>query len=365
MNGKKITVLIMAAGTGGHVFPALAIAQQLKNNSVNVEWLGTPQGMENSLVAMTDIPLHSVSVKGLRGTGVLRWLSAPFMLSIALFQSLKVIRKVKPNCVLGMGGFICGPAGIATKLLGKPLLIHEQNAVPGLTNKWLSRFSRKVFEAFPNTFANKVGAIYTGNPLRNEILSISNPSVSVSKGSGFNLLVIGGSQGSLAINKVIPELAANWSSTASLNIRHQTGSTNLQETLLHYEKLGLQIGDNIVVEPFINEMAEAYNWADMVICRSGASTVSELAAVGLPSILVPYPHHKDQQQLLNAKWLAESGGASIIEQKHFSAKAALQILLSLSEDRIQLAELGEKVRTLAIPNADELISQHCMEVVNG
>ena len=134
---------------------------------------------------------------------------------------------------------------------------------------------------------------------------------------------------------------------------------------LDYEKLGLQIGDNIVVEPFINEMAEAYNWADMVICRSGASTVSELAAVGLPSILVPYPHHKDQQQLLNAKWLAESGGASIIEQKHFSAKAALQILLSLSEDRIQLAELGEKVRTLAIPNADELISQHCLEVANG
>ncbi len=365
MNGKQVTVLIMAAGTGGHVFPALAIARQLKNNSVNVEWLGTPQGMENNLVAATDIILHRVSAKGLRGTGVLRWLSAPIMLSIAFFQSLKVIKKVKPNCVLGMGGFVCGPAGIAAKLLGKPLLIHEQNAVPGLTNKWLSGFSRKVFEAFPNTFGNKVGAIYTGNPLRNEILSVSNFDVSLSKESNFNLLIVGGSQGSAAINKEIPKLAVNWSSTVNLSIRHQTGSANLQETLLHYEKLGLQVGKNIVVEPFINEMAEAYNWADIIICRSGASTVSELAAVGLPSILVPYPHHKDQQQLLNAKWLAESGGASVIEEKDFSAKTVLQILMSLSEDKVQLAELSGKVRKLSIPNADEIIARHCLEVANG
>ncbi len=355
----------MAAGTGGHVFPALAIAEQLKKNAVNVEWLGTPQGMENSLLATTDIPLHRISVKGLRGAGIVRWLSAPFMLLIAFYQSFKVIRRVKPDCVLGMGGFVCGPAGIAAKILGRPLLIHEQNAVPGLTNKWLSRISSKVFEAFPNTFDENIGAIFTGNPLRAEILDMSRSNIKGGLDSDFKLLVIGGSQGSLAINNVIPEIAANWVVTSTLKIRHQTGSVNLQDTVQHYEKLGLEVGDNIVVEPFIDDMAAAYAWADLVICRSGASTVSELAAVGLPSILIPYPYHKDQQQLLNAQWLAESGAASIIPQNEFSAKTVLQVLLNLDEDREKLRELGARAKSIAIPDADEIISRYCQEAANA
>jgi len=208
MSGQQKTVLIMAAGTGGHVFPAMAIAEQLQAKNVNVEWLGTHQGMENSLLATTDIPLHRISVKGLRGAGVVKLVTAPFMLLVALYQSIKVIRRIRPDCVLGMGGFVCGPAGLAAKILGIPLLIHEQNAVPGLTNKLLAKFAVRVFEAFPNTFDKKVGAIHTGNPLRNEILNISNHRNDSQNDAEFKLLVLGGSQGALGINRV-----ANWVSS--------------------------------------------------------------------------------------------------------------------------------------------------------
>ena len=355
----------MAAGTGGHVFPALAIAQQLQNKNVNVEWLGTPQGMENSLLATSAIPLHRISVKGLRGIGILRWLGAPFMLLIAFVQSINVIRRVKPNCILGMGGFICGPAGLAAKVLRKPLVIHEQNAVPGMTNSYLAKYSRKVFESFPNTFAKNIDAEFTGNPLRAEILSAAKSGVRKANSGEFNVMILGGYQGALAINKVIPEVAANWTGQIKLVIRHQTGSANLKETIELYEKLDQQVGASLVVEPFINDMASAYQWADIVICRSGASTVSELAALGLPSILIPYPYHKDQQQLLNAKWLERKGAASIIQQSEFSAKTVLPILLSLSANPPQLTEIGNKARELACLNAAEIISSFCLEVANA
>lgn len=358
-------MLIMAAGTGGHVFPALAIANKLKEKNVRVEWLGTPQGMENSLLATTDIALHKISVKGLRGAGIARLILAPIMLLVAFYQSINVIRKVRPDCILGMGGFICGPAGVAAKFMGKPLLIHEQNAVPGLTNKLLSKFAAKVFEAFPNTFDKKIKAIYTGNPLRKEIVSLASRKQSLGIDADFKLLVLGGSQGALAINKVLPEVVANWPESPGLQIRHQTGSVSFQETLEHYSALGISQGEKTRVEPFINDMAEAYEWADFVICRSGASTVSELAVVGLPSILVPYPYHKDQQQLLNAQWIAQGNAATIIEQSSLSVTSVLTILMELNGNRERLVKLGEKVKELAMTNADEIVCGHCMEFANA
>ena len=365
MDTKKITVLIMAAGTGGHVFPALSIVESLRKQSVNVEWLGTPSGMENSLLAATDIPLHQIPIKGLRGSGLVRKLTSPFMLCMAFFQSFNVIRRVRPDCVLGMGGFICGPAGLAAKLLRKPLLIHEQNAVAGLTNNLLSKVSTKVFEAFPNTFNEQVNAVHTGNPLRAEIFNIDKAEVEVNSNSMLKLLVLGGSQGSASINKVIPEIAANWTESGILSIRHQTGGATLQETAQHYQKLGIQLNNNLVLEPFINDMASAYKWADIVICRSGASTVSELAAIGLPSILVPYPHHKDQQQLLNAQWLANNGAASVVTQADFSVKTVLPQLVKLQKDRNLLKEIGAKAKRLSINNAGEIIASECVRAANA
>lgn len=365
MKKRNITVLIMAAGTGGHVFPALAIAQQLKDNGVNVAWLGTPKGMENNLVASADIPLHHISVKGLRGAGIFRWFQSPFMLLIAFVQSFNVIRVVKPDCILGMGGFICGPAGIAAKMLGAPLLIHEQNAVPGLTNKCLAKISVKVFESFPNTFAKNVAAVFTGNPIRKEILEISSIERKEPDNAEFRVLVLGGSQGAIAINKVLPEVAAKWANKSRLKIRHQTGSVNLKGTIQLYESLGQVLGWNIEAESFIKDMASAYQWADIVICRSGASTVSELAAVGLPSILVPYPFHKDEQQLLNAQWLESNGAASIILQSDFTPKNVLSILSKLSANRPRLKEIGNKAKALASLEAHKVISCYCMEVANA
>ena len=225
--------------------------------------------------------------------------------------------------------------------------------------------SIKVFEAFPNTFNKEINAVHTGNPLRAEIFDIDKAEVDVNSNSMLKLLVLGGSQGSAAINKVIPEIAANWAESGILSIRHQTGNATLEETAQHYKKLGMQLDNNIVLEPFIKDMVSAYKWADIVICRSGASTVSELAAIGLPSILVPYPHHKDQQQLLNAQWLANNGAASVVPQTDFSVKTVLPQLVKLQKDRNLLKEIGAKAKRLAINNASEIIASECMRAANA
>lgn len=360
MHSSNKKILIMAAGTGGHVFPALSIAEKLKLQSVTVEWLGTPTGMENKLLSETDIPLHWISVKGLRGSGIARKLFSPIMLLIAFLQSLVVILKIRPNCVLGMGGFICGPAGVAVKLLGKPLLIHEQNAVAGLTNSLLARVASEVFEAFPGTFSKKTNAIFTGNPLRREILK-ARKKVKISEDPVIHLLVLGGSQGSRAINRVIPELVVNWTRPEGLLVFHQTGTHSLQETIDQYDELNIDFDQGYRVVPFIDDMAAAYEWADIVICRSGASTVFEIAAVGVPSILIPYPYHSDNQQNLNAQWLANEQAAVIIPQSEFSVENALNVLMQLSGDRKNLNVMASNAQGMAITNASELIAARCIK----
>lgn len=365
MVAKQTTVLIMAAGTGGHVFPALAIAREMVNLGARIEWLGTPQGLENDLLVNTEYRLHRISVRGLRGTGLKRKLMAPVMLVMAIWQALRVIRAVKPHCVLGMGGFVSGPGGVAAKLLGKPLLIHEQNAVAGATNKILSRFADGVFEAFPGTFPSTAQPIYTGNPLRTEIAELHGTERSVPESRRLRVLVLGGSLGATAINNVIPAMLSLWPEASRPELMHQTGARSVEATRAGYRDAGLQINAACRVEPFINDMATAYAWADVVVCRSGASTVSELAAVGLPAILIPYPHHADQQQLHNANWLINGGAATLLPQSALSATALLDALQALDNNRSRLHRMGKAARQLAVCDADVVIARRCIEVAHA
>ncbi|MCG8413742.1 MAG: undecaprenyldiphospho-muramoylpentapeptide beta-N-acetylglucosaminyltransferase [Pseudomonadales bacterium] len=366
MESGGVTVLIMAAGTGGHVFPALSIAETLRARSVQVEWLGTPKGMENELLAETDIPLHRVSVKGLRGAGALRILTAPFMLLLAFIESYRVLRRVNPDCVIGMGGFVCGPAGLACWLQRRPLLIHEQNAVAGLTNRLLARFATRVFEAFPNTFKQQAKVEHTGNPLRAKITELAaTAKAQPLVGDQLNLLVLGGSQGALAINQLIPELIAHYQGSSQLQTLHQTGSRGFASTVALYESAGVSVGETHRVLPFIDDMPAAYAWADVVICRSGASTVSEIAAVGLPAIFVPYPYHKDQQQTHNANWLVNAEAAFIIQQADLSLHTLAAQLQEFDSDRDFLTRTSSNARGKAILDADQRIVDACLEVLDA
>ena len=365
---QKLTVLIMAAGTGGHVFPALSIADALTNRSVNVEWLGTPQGMENELLAGTPYVLHRISVRGLRGSNLLHKILAIFMLLKAFAQSIRVISKVKPHCILGMGGFVCGPAGIAARLMCKPLLIHEQNAVAGITNKILGRFADRVLESFPGTFNSSKRVKFTGNPLRNTIVCLNKTESTLQnlkEDRPLNNLVLGGSQGAAAINCVVPEMLVGWVETNRPHVFHQAGSAMLRETKLLYRSLDLLDDATCRVVPFIEDMAEAYTWADLVICRSGASTVSELAAVGCASILIPYPYHHDQQQTLNARWLTQKDAAYLIHQVDLSPKAVLDIVKDLDCNRDKLFKIGQRARSMAVYDASDVIVEECMELVDA
>ncbi len=356
----------MAAGTGGHIFPALSIAQKLTQKGVRTEWLGTQNGMENELLAEIDITIHSISVQGLRGKGLLRKLMAPFMLVRALMQSIWVISRVKPLCVLGMGGFVSGPGGLAAKLLGKRLLIHEQNAVAGTTNKILAKIADRVFEAFPGTFTANEKVIYTGNPLREEIVAVAaRKSDAESKASSQDLplqiLVLGGSQGALAINQLMPRLLAEWGQGKPPKIYHQTGSKTFDDTKSLYEFHHIELSNERRLAPFISDMAAAYQWADLVVCRSGASTVSELAAVGLPSVLIPYPHHRDNQQTKNARWLSDNNAAVLIQQADLTPAILLHTLRELDSDRERLRDMALRASSIAVRNASERIATECLE----
>jgi len=365
MVAENTTILIMAAGTGGHIFPALSIARKLREQGVRTEWLGTRKGMENELLADTGIKLHPIAVKGLRGKGIVGILLAPVMIVVAVCQSMRVISQVKPSCVLGMGGFISGPGGLATKIMGRQLLIHEQNAVAGVTNRILARIADRVFEAFPDTFPSSSKVIHTGNPVRDDIISLEKPNDAYANTDRpLQLLVLGGSQGAAAINAVVPEVLANWKGQDCPYVWHQTGHNSLQQTLDHYQSLGFGLSDHCRVESFIDDMCSAYAWADLVICRAGASTVSELAVVGLPALLVPYPYHSDNQQTVNAQWLTQANAAQLIQQTDLTMDSLLEILKDLNNNREKLQRMSQQAKSLAIRNASEFIAAQCLELAH-
>lgn len=366
------TVLIMAAGTGGHIFPALTVARLLQSRGVNVEWLGTPAGMENRVLETTDIELHRLPVSGLRGKGVLALLKAPFMLVKSLLDAIKLVRQVQPGCVLGMGGYVTGPGGLAAWLLRTPLIIHEQNAVAGTSNRLLAPLSRHVLQAFPDTFANKTKVITTGNPVRDDILAVGKaPRRGFDKARPLRLLVLGGSQGALAINRIVPSVIAQLSEGAGVTVWHQTGRGKLEPVLADYHAHGVAVESGETDENsnradmFIDDMASAYAWADLVICRAGAGTLTELAVAGLPSLLVPLPSAIDDHQTHNARWLADGGAAVLLPQSELTSEQLKALIAGLAGDTARLTAMSVAARNLAWPDAASRVADLCMEACHG
>jgi UDP-N-acetylglucosamine--N-acetylmuramyl-(pentapeptide) pyrophosphoryl-undecaprenol N-acetylglucosamine transferase len=349
-----IRIIIMAGGTGGHVFPALAVAEQMIADGHKVSWLGTRKGIEASVVPAANISIDWLSVSGLRGKGALSAILAPFMLVIACWQAMMVILQRKPDVVLGLGGFASGPGGLMAWLLRKPLVIHEQNRVPGTTNRLLSKFSSKVLEAFPGSFAAHLQAISTGNPVRKEMLGVVNKE----KHEGIRLLVLGGSLGASILNEMVPKALKNIQQELAIDIKHQSGKATLELAQAGYKNAGVKAEISI----FIEDMKQAYTWADIVICRAGAMTVSELAVMGLPAILVPLPTAIDDHQTKNAEYLADAGGAILLPQATLTAEVLERAIRGIAKEKSKREEMSIKTKRLAMPDATSLVVQQCLGV---
>ncbi len=352
-------ILITAGGTGGHVYPGLAVARALQEQNIPVIWMGTEKGLEARVIPEAGIEMVYLSVSGLRGKGALKLIVAPFQLTKALFQSFNIMRKVKPSAVLGMGGFVAGPGGLVASLMGKPVVIHEQNAIPGLTNKLLSKVSKKVLEGFPGTFSGMKKAVGIGNPVREDIASLDHPTKRLGDRWGHvHVLVFGGSLGAQALNEVVPMALGELALDKRPVVRHQAGKNKDTATTKVYEQMGVEAE----ITPFIEDMAAAYKWADLVICRSGALTVAELAAAGLASIMVPYPHAVDDHQTANAKYLSDAGAAILMAQDDMTKESLSGVLNELCGDRDKLIEMSIKARDLAKPEATIETAAICAEM---
>lgn len=354
-------ILIMAGGTGGHVFPALAVAEALLERGARVSWLGTQTGLEARLVPAHDLPLHTIDVAGLRGKGLMAWLGAPLRLLRACVQAVSTLRKLQPQLVIGMGGFASGPGGLAAWLLRRPLLIHEQNAAAGLTNRSLAKLAATVLQAFPNTFKPRYHAVTVGNPVRAAILALKAPAQRwAQRDDAVRLLVLGGSGGALAINQRVPAALAQLDESRRPQVRHQAG-----RTLAEAESAYAEHGVTADITAFIDDMAAAYAWADVVVCRSGALTVAELAAAGVPALLVPFPYAVDDHQSANAAWLVDAGAAIMIQQSDLSIERLATEIESLCEDRKALLARAEAARAVAWPHATESIVDACYQAMGA
>lgn len=352
-------ILITAGGTGGHVYPGLAVARALIAHDIPVVWMGTETGIEARVIPEAGITISYLSVTGLRGKGVGAWLLAPFRLTKALIQSVQIMRKHRPAAVLGMGGFVAGPGGLVASLMGIPVVIHEQNAIAGLTNKLLKGFAEQVLEGFPETFADGVDAMPTGNPVRVDIAAIPEPVTRFEgrKNQAFHLLVVGGSLGAKALNEIVPRALAGLPKGVVVDVVHQSGEATLKLAQKTYEATKVEAH----VVPFIEDMAGAYEWADLVICRSGALTIAEVSAAGLASILVPFPYAVDDHQTANAHYLAESGAAILAKQEELKPEDLTNVLSALIDNREQLLQMSEKARALAKPNATQAVAAICAD----
>jgi UDP-N-acetylglucosamine--N-acetylmuramyl-(pentapeptide) pyrophosphoryl-undecaprenol N-acetylglucosamine transferase len=352
-------VLIMAGGTGGHVFPALALARLLREQSLEVVWLGTTRGLEARVIPAEGIVLERLSVGGLRGKGALAWLGAPLRLSIALAQALIVMWRHRPLIVVGLGGYVCGPGGIAAWLTRRPLVIHEQNAVAGFTNRCLAHLARLVLEAFPGSFGRDVHARLIGNPVRRDITALPPPSVRFAGRTGpIRILVIGGSQGATRLNAVVPFALKRLSGWLAFDVRHQAGERWIDAGRASYAQAGVRAD----VRPFIEDMSEAYGWADLVICRAGALTISELAAVGVAAVLVPFPNAVDDHQAYNAQYLVREEAAVLVTDRELTAERLAAELQRLCAGRGRLLAMAERARLLARPRATDELAAACLEL---
>lgn len=354
----------MAGGTGGHVFPALAVAERLREQGMGVFWIGTRRGMESRLVPEHGFEMEWIRIEGLRGKGVAQVLGAPFKIGAAIWEASRILRRRRPAVVLGMGGFASGPGGLAARAMGLPLVIHEQNFVPGMTNQWLARIATRVFEAFPASFPKARGAQACGNPVRRSIVDLLSPRERLARRHAENdveptrLLVLGGSLGAQVLNEMVPQALAALPAERRPRVRHQAGERTIDVARAAYRSAGV----DAEVIPFIDDMAEAYGWADLVVCRAGALTVSELAAAGVASVLVPYPFAVDDHQVGNARYLADIGAARLVIQRDLTPSGLTALLDELLGDRDALLSMAEAARTRARADAAERIADACREV---
>ena len=357
------TLLVMAGGTGGHVFPALAVARLLRARGVEIVWLGTRQGLEARLVPEDGFDIEWISIRGLRGTGFWGWVRTPFLLTWAVLQTLSVVLRRRPAAMLGMGGFATGPGGLVAWLLRRPLLIHEANALAGLTNRVLARLADRVMTGFPGTFSSTRKVEWVGNPVRGDIVALAPPRDRLlHRTSGeLRLLVIGGSQGALALNQRVPEGIAMLPDAERPQVWHQVGRGNAETVARIYQRRQI----DCQVSEFIDDMAAAYAWADIVVCRAGAMTVAEICVAGVVALFVPYPHAAGDHQTANADFLASRDAAYRIAESELSPERLAEFIRCRGRDREGLRKMAERARSLAKRDATERAAEICMEYLHA
>ena len=345
------SILVMAGGTGGHIFPGLAVAEYLRICGWNVSWLGNQNGMEYRLVKSCDFPFEAVDFGGLRGKGLKAKLMLPINLMRASFQSWKIMRRLKPSVVLGMGGYITFPGGLVTKLLQRPLVLHESNSVAGSANRALAKIAMRVLTGFPNTMQS---AEWVGNPIREEFDHVPAPALRYEQRQGpLSILVVGGSLGATALNEHIPAALALIAQEERPTVIHQAGDKHLADLEKRYAQLGVRAD----IRPFIDDMPSAYAQADLVICRSGAMTVSELAACGVASCLIPFPHAIDDHQTANAKFLSDADAAILLPQQYLNPQDLALMIQNLN--RADLKEMALRAHALSKPQATQRVAEVC------
>lgn len=349
----------MAGGTGGHIYPALAIASLFKEKNIPCLWLGTKKGMESRIVPQHGIPFLTIAVSGLRGKGFVRWIKAPFCLCLATLHAIILLLRYKPAIVLGMGGYVSAPGGFAAWLMRIPLFLHEQNAVAGLTNRLLAPLAHTVMEAFPNTFSAATKAVHTGNPVRKDFFSGDAPQEDSKNrlDDGLRVLVLGGSLGARTLNETMPNAIALLNKKINLQVKHQTGSQNFATTQNIYQSLGV----SAELFAYIDDVQKFYAWADIILCRAGAMTVAEISAVGVASILVPYPYAVDDHQTANAMYLSNANAAILLPEKELSGEKLASLLADFSDKKSSLDAMAKLSFSLSKPLATEQVVKFCMQ----
>jgi|TARA_B100001250_G_scaffold72479_1_gene58879 UDP-N-acetylglucosamine--N-acetylmuramyl-(pentapeptide) pyrophosphoryl-undecaprenol N-acetylglucosamine transferase len=358
---SKRPIIIAAGGTGGHIFPGLALAKELKARSKDVIWLGTKKGLESKLVRDASIDIRCISVPRLRGFGYLSSVLSLFKLLFSITQTLLIFYRCRPSVVVGFGGFVSGPGGLAAWLMRKPLLIHEQNAIAGSSNRVLSKFASKIFTAFPNSFPRKVKCILIGNPIRESILNIKPPEKRFNERKNkekiINVLILGGSQGAKALNKKIPLLLKKIKLYSNISVWHQVGKDKT-----HVESFYKDLKIKAKVEVFINNIAEAYSWADIVFCRSGALTISELEVVGVGAILIPLPNSIDNHQYKNAINFCSKGAGLIIPEDKIESKESQEKISSIFKNKNKLINFANRARINSKREATKILANACIDM---
>ncbi len=353
-------LMVMAGGTGGHIYPALAIAKELQKKGVSIVWLGTREGLEARVIPEQGFDIEWIDIKGVRGTGLVRWLKLPLQLSKAVLQAMAIFKRRQPDALLSMGGFVAGPGGIAGKLKRIPLILHEANAIVGLTNKVLAHIATKVMCAFPNTKGLVNDAEVVGNPVRDDIIALHQPNQRLSQNEArLRLLIVGGSQGALSLNQALPKAVSLLDNSIRPQIRHQTGRGRAETVIQDYKDNSLEVD----VREYLDDIADSYAWADLIICRAGAMTVAEITSAGLPALIVPYPHSAGDHQVFNAEYLVENGAADLLLHQDLTSESLAVKLSALLTDRERLTQMAANTLALAKTDATKKAVRVCEKVL--